>query len=155
MQSSTARTLPPPIHAPQTPPNPPLPTTHKTAPQDVLERPFATVTYTEAVRLLLASGHKFDYPVSWGLDLQSEHERLLSETVGALAVCVQGGEWGGASCVGGCVFCDCVCGGFARGICQSTTRLPPCPPAPCPDPCQVLDRIPLIPPHPPTPATLP
>ncbi|GBF89590.1 asparaginyl-tRNA synthetase [Raphidocelis subcapitata] len=48
---------------------------------DVVNKPFATVTYTEAVRLLIASGHKFDYPVSWGLDLQSEHERFLSETV--------------------------------------------------------------------------
>jgi hypothetical protein len=49
--------------------------------QDVVDRPFATVTYTEAVKLLKSSGHKFEYPVSWGLDLQSEHERFLSETV--------------------------------------------------------------------------
>jgi asparaginyl-tRNA synthetase len=43
--------------------------------QDVLDKPFATVTYTEAVNLLKKSGKKFDYPVEWGLDLQSEHER--------------------------------------------------------------------------------
>ncbi|KIZ06446.1 asparaginyl-tRNA synthetase [Monoraphidium neglectum] len=49
--------------------------------QDVVEKPFATVTYTEAIKLLQQSGHKFDYPVSWGLDMQSEHERFLSETV--------------------------------------------------------------------------
>jgi asparaginyl-tRNA synthetase len=47
----------------------------------VVEKPFATVTYTEAIKLLQQSGHKFDYPVSWGLDMQSEHERFLSETV--------------------------------------------------------------------------
>lgn len=49
--------------------------------QDVLEKPFATVTYTEAVKLLEESGKKFDFPVSWGLDLQSEHERYLTEVV--------------------------------------------------------------------------
>jgi aspartyl/asparaginyl-tRNA synthetase len=51
------------------------------SPQDVVEKPFATVTYTEAIKLLKASGHKFEYPVEWGLDMQSEHERFLSETV--------------------------------------------------------------------------
>ena len=35
---------------------------------------FAHVTYTEAIDLLLKSGEKFDYPVSWGVDLQTEHE---------------------------------------------------------------------------------
>ena len=43
--------------------------------QDVLDKPFATVTYTEAITLLQQSKKKFDYPVKWGLDLQSEHER--------------------------------------------------------------------------------
>ncbi len=40
---------------------------------------FARVTYTEAVDILLKSGKKFEYPVSWGVDLQSEHERYLVE----------------------------------------------------------------------------
>ena len=45
----------------------------------VLDSPFETLTYTEAVRLLESSGEPFDYPVSWGKDLQSEHERWLAE----------------------------------------------------------------------------
>ncbi|KAF6256714.1 hypothetical protein COO60DRAFT_1271722, partial [Scenedesmus sp. NREL 46B-D3] len=49
--------------------------------QDVLDRPFATVTYSEAIKLLLASKKQFEYPVAWGIDLQSEHERYLSEVV--------------------------------------------------------------------------
>ena len=43
---------------------------------------FARVTYTEAVEVLeqaVAAGHKFGYPVSWGIDLQTEHERFLTE----------------------------------------------------------------------------
>ncbi len=40
---------------------------------------FGRVTYTEAVEILKASGHKFDYPVDWGCDLQTEHERYLTE----------------------------------------------------------------------------
>jgi asparaginyl-tRNA synthetase len=43
--------------------------------QDVLDKPFATVTYSEAIKLLLASQKQFEYPVAWGIDLQSEHER--------------------------------------------------------------------------------
>ena len=42
---------------------------------------FKRMTYTEAVDILLASGHKFDYPVKWGIDLQTEHERYLTEQV--------------------------------------------------------------------------
>ena len=42
---------------------------------------FKRVTYTEAVDLLEKSGHKFDYPVSWGCDLQTEHERYLTEEI--------------------------------------------------------------------------
>jgi asparaginyl-tRNA synthetase len=38
-----------------------------------------SVTYTEAVDILLKSGHSFQYPVEWGCDLQSEHERYLCE----------------------------------------------------------------------------
>lgn len=45
----------------------------------VAERPFARVTYTEAVELLLTSGQAFVYPVIWGENLQSEHERYLTE----------------------------------------------------------------------------
>ncbi|WP_426709813.1 asparagine--tRNA ligase [Cetobacterium sp. SF1] len=46
---------------------------------NVLENGFARVTYTEAVDILLKTDKKFDYPVSWGIDLQSEHERFLAE----------------------------------------------------------------------------
>ncbi len=41
--------------------------------------PFRRISYTEAVRLLEKSGETFEYPVSWGIDLQSEHERWLTE----------------------------------------------------------------------------
>lgn len=43
---------------------------------------FARVTYTEAIEILeaaVAAGHAFEYPVSWGIDLQTEHERFLTE----------------------------------------------------------------------------
>lgn len=46
---------------------------------NVLDNEFARVTYTEAIDILLASGEKFAYPVKWGIDLQSEHERFLAE----------------------------------------------------------------------------
>ena len=42
---------------------------------------YKKVTYTEAVELLQNSGHEFQYPVYWGCDLQTEHERYLTETV--------------------------------------------------------------------------
>jgi len=42
---------------------------------------FARISYTEAVELLLKSGKKFEYPVKWGVDLQTEHERYLCEEV--------------------------------------------------------------------------
>ena len=45
----------------------------------VAEGPFARITYTEAVERLQASDAKFEYPVEWGCDLQSEHERWLTE----------------------------------------------------------------------------
>ena len=41
---------------------------------------FERITYTEAVKLLQDSGENFEYPVTWGTDLQSEHERYLTET---------------------------------------------------------------------------
>jgi asparaginyl-tRNA synthetase len=40
---------------------------------------FERITYTEAVDILLKSGESFEFPVSWGIDLQSEHERYLTE----------------------------------------------------------------------------
>ncbi len=42
---------------------------------------FQTVTYGEAVTLLQQSGQKFEFPVTWGCDLQSEHERYLTEQI--------------------------------------------------------------------------
>ena len=42
---------------------------------------YAKVTYTEAIELLEKSGHDFKYPVYWGVDLQTEHERYLTEVV--------------------------------------------------------------------------
>ena len=47
--------------------------------ENFIDSPFERIDYTEAVRLLKDSGHKFDYPVEWGLDLQTEHERWLTE----------------------------------------------------------------------------
>jgi len=40
---------------------------------------FAHVTYTEAIEILIKSGESFEFPVSWGCDLQTEHERYLTE----------------------------------------------------------------------------
>jgi len=45
----------------------------------VLERPFQRITYTEAVELLTKGGEKFEFPVAYGANLQSEHERWLTE----------------------------------------------------------------------------
>lgn len=47
----------------------------------IVESDFGHVTYTEAVELLQKSGRQFEYPVSWGVDLQTEHERYLTEEV--------------------------------------------------------------------------
>lgn len=46
---------------------------------NVLNSEFGRLTYTEAIDILLASNKKFDFPVKWGIDLQSEHERYLAE----------------------------------------------------------------------------
>ncbi|MEX0325277.1 MAG: asparagine--tRNA ligase [Puniceicoccaceae bacterium] len=46
----------------------------------VLERPFERISYTDAVELLKEADVKFDYPVEYGANLQSEHERWLTET---------------------------------------------------------------------------
>ena len=40
---------------------------------------FAQIDYTDAIDVLLKSGKKFEFPVSWGIDLSSEHERFLAE----------------------------------------------------------------------------
>ena len=45
----------------------------------VLHNDFVRLTYTEGVKILEESGHKFDFPIYWGADLQSEHERYLVE----------------------------------------------------------------------------
>lgn len=46
---------------------------------DVVEKNFVQLTYTDAVELLLRAKKKFEYPVKWGCDLQSEHERYITE----------------------------------------------------------------------------
>ena len=45
----------------------------------VVERPFQRITYSDAVDLLKKSGEKFEFPIDYGLNLQSEHERWLTE----------------------------------------------------------------------------
>ncbi|KDE73854.1 asparaginyl-tRNA synthetase [Fusobacterium necrophorum BFTR-2] len=46
---------------------------------NVLNNDFGRLSYTEAIDILKKSGKKFEYPVEWGIDLQSEHERYLAE----------------------------------------------------------------------------
>ena len=48
---------------------------------NVVNNEFVRITYTEAIDLLLKSGEKFQYPVKWGIDLQTEHERFLTEKI--------------------------------------------------------------------------
>ena len=48
---------------------------------NVMSNEFGRVSYTEAVDILQKSGEKFDFPVQWGIDLQTEHERYLTERV--------------------------------------------------------------------------
>ncbi|KAJ1290931.1 hypothetical protein BS78_02G280200 [Paspalum vaginatum] len=48
---------------------------------DVVQKNFVHLSYTDAVKLLLGSKKKFEFPVKWGLDLQSEHERYITEAV--------------------------------------------------------------------------
>jgi asparaginyl-tRNA synthetase len=47
--------------------------------ENIINSEFGRITYTEAIALLEKSDRVFEYPVSWGLDLQSEHERYLAE----------------------------------------------------------------------------
>ncbi len=47
--------------------------------EGVVKTEFVRLTYTEGIKILENSGEKFEFPVSWGVDLQSEHERYLVE----------------------------------------------------------------------------
>lgn len=49
--------------------------------QHIVDSDFERVTYTKAVEILQNCGEKFQYPVEWGIDLQTEHERYLTEKV--------------------------------------------------------------------------
>ena len=49
--------------------------------ENIVNSDFARVTYTEAVEILKKSGEKFEYSVEWGTDLQTEHERYLTEQI--------------------------------------------------------------------------
>ena len=49
--------------------------------QNVASNDFAIMTYTEAIEVLKKSGKDFQYPVEWGCDLQTEHERYISEEI--------------------------------------------------------------------------
>ena len=49
--------------------------------KNIVESDFARITYTEAVDMLLKSGQEFQYPVEWGIDLQTEHERYITEKI--------------------------------------------------------------------------
>ena len=48
---------------------------------NVINSDFGRITYTEAIKVLQESGADFKYPVEWGIDLQTEHERYLSEEI--------------------------------------------------------------------------
>lgn len=48
---------------------------------NVVSSDFARITYTEAIDILKKSGQQFEYPVEWGIDLQTEHERYITEKV--------------------------------------------------------------------------
>ena len=48
---------------------------------NIVSSDFERITYTQAVEILQKSGKKFEYPVEWGLELQTEHERYLTEEV--------------------------------------------------------------------------
>ncbi|MEW6050657.1 MAG: asparagine--tRNA ligase [Candidatus Zixiibacteriota bacterium] len=49
--------------------------------EGVVQSKFERLTYTEAIKILEKSGQKFEFPVGWGIDMQSEHERYLTEQV--------------------------------------------------------------------------
>ncbi len=47
----------------------------------IVQSDFGVITYTEAIEKLLQSGEEFQYPVEWGMDLQTEHERYITEKI--------------------------------------------------------------------------
>ena len=49
--------------------------------KELISHDFGTITYTEAIELLKKSGESFQYPVEWGCDLQTEHERYITEQI--------------------------------------------------------------------------
>lgn len=56
--------------------------------QNVIESTFTVITYTEAINLLEKAPQSFVFPVKWGMDLQSEHERYLAESYFHAPVCI-------------------------------------------------------------------
>ncbi|MBR5110284.1 MAG: asparagine--tRNA ligase [Clostridia bacterium] len=56
--------------------------------QHVVDSKFARVSYTDAIDILLKAGKQFEYPVHWGMDIQTEHERYLAEEHFGCPVCV-------------------------------------------------------------------
>lgn len=58
--------------------------------QNILVSEFGRISYTEAIEILEKSGEKFAYPVKWGIDLQTEHERYLTDQVFKKPVFVTG-----------------------------------------------------------------
>ncbi|MCK9443027.1 MAG: asparagine--tRNA ligase [Tissierellaceae bacterium] len=58
--------------------------------ENVVNSDFGVITYTEAIDLLLESGEEFKFPVKWGIDLQTEHERYIAEKVFKRPVFVTG-----------------------------------------------------------------
>lgn len=49
--------------------------------QSIIRAPFTRLTYTEAIAILQKSGRDFEFPVSWGIDLQAEHEKYLTDEI--------------------------------------------------------------------------
>lgn len=49
--------------------------------ENIVSADFGCITYTEAIDILKKSGEQFQYPVEWGIDLQTEHERYISEKI--------------------------------------------------------------------------
>jgi len=47
--------------------------------EHIVTSPFERISYTEAIKILESCGEPFEYPVSWGMDIQTEHERYLAE----------------------------------------------------------------------------
>ena len=58
--------------------------------ENIVENDFERITYTEAIDLLIPHKHEFKYPVEWGLSLQTEHERFLTEKIYKKPVFVTG-----------------------------------------------------------------